>query len=452
LLIREEDSILKELFSEQRFHWVIAILFFFWFLVIPPLFGLILLIVKSYKVKKQQEAKDAFENLADEVDKKKEELKNIEDAVLSANKNADSIKNRRSNELFEALKEIEKEIALAEKDAIISMYNYSSYDGIASEECKNKLSMLKIDEQNLIKEDKAFLLLSPTGTKKQINSDLKQIARCFNAECDNALINLTTKNIDSMRSKIVKSYESLNKTFETDSVSISKKLLEIKLEELNLTYTYELKKEQEREEQKAIREQLVEEEKVRRELERLKEKIEKEESQFKNEVKKLMSYMQKSKNDTETELYAEKIKELEEKLKLLEKDKENVLQREQNTRAGVVYIISNKGSFGEDVFKIGMTRRPEPMDRIKELGDASVPFPFDVHAMIFAEDAPALETTLHQTFRKYEVNKVNQRKEFFRMDINEIERVVKENHNATVKFELVAAAYEYEQSKSIAIG
>src|SRR5699024_8520882 len=103
------------------------------------------------------------------------------------------------------------------------------------------------------------------------------------------------------------------------------------------------------------------------------------------------------------------------KLDALQKDKDNVLQREQNTRAGFVYIISNIGSFGEQVYKIGMTRRLEPMDRIAELSSASVPFPFDVHAMIFSDDAPALETILHQHFDAQRVNRINPRKEFFRI-------------------------------------
>lgn len=225
--------------------------------------------------------------------------------------------------------------------------------------------------------------------------------------------------------------------------------LECKLEELNLTYAYQLKKEQEKEEQKAIREQMLEEEKVRREIEREKAKIEKEEKQFKNEIAKLMDYLQKS-SDIEKQLYIDKIKELEDKLKLVEKDKANVLEREQNTRAGYVYIISNIGSFGENVYKIGMTRRLEPLDRVKELGDASVPFEFDVHAMIFSEDAPTLETTLHNTFKANQVNKVNPRKEFFRVSLPEIEKVVKENHNATVTFTQVAKAEQYRESLRLA--
>lgn len=190
----------------------------------------------------------------------------------------------------------------------------------------------------------------------------------------------------------------------------------------------------------------MEEDKVRREIEREKQKIEKEVAQFTNEVSKLMGYMQKAKDDVEKQLYLEKIKELENKLAALSKDKENVLQREQNTRAGFVYIISNIGSFGENIYKIGMTRRLEPMDRINELSSASVPFPFDVHAMIFSDDAPALETLLHKTFQEYQVNKVNPRKEFFHVNLEEIKKIVLANHNATVQFVNIPDATEYRET------
>ena len=194
---------------------------------------------------------------------------------------------------------------------------------------------------------------------------------------------------------------------------------------------------------------MLEEEKVRREIEREKQKIEKEESQFSNEVKKLMGYMQKAKDDVEKQLYIDKIQELEEKLKALAADKENVLEREQNTRAGFVYIISNIGSFGESVYKIGMTRRLEPMDRINELSSASVPFPFDVHALIFSEDAPSLETLLHHHFQDQQVNKVNPRKEFFRVDLESIKQLIIENHNSTVQFVDIPDATEYRETLRI---
>ena len=159
-----------------------------------------------------------------------------------------------------------------------------------------------------------------------------------------------------------------------------------------------------------------------------------------------MKYLQKTDNEVEKTLYIDKIKECEEKLSELETVKSDVLNREKNTRAGFVYIISNIGSFGENIFKIGMTRRLEPMDRIKELSSASVPFEFDVHALIFSDDAPSLESILHNTFREYEVNKVNHRKEFFSIPLEKIEKVVTEHHNATVQWTYDAAAEEYRES------
>jgi len=145
---------------------------------------------------------------------------------------------------------------------------------------------------------------------------------------------------------------------------------------------------------------MIEEEKVRRDIEKQKSTIEKDQKRYQAEIKKLTIYLQKTQDEAERQIYADKIQTIESNLKELEIKKADAELREQNARAGHVYIISNIGSFGEDVFKIGMTRRLEPMDRIKELGDASVPFEFDVHAMIFSEDAPALEASLHKHFEK----------------------------------------------------
>ncbi|MDR1570086.1 MAG: GIY-YIG nuclease family protein [Oscillospiraceae bacterium] len=111
-----------------------------------------------------------------------------------------------------------------------------------------------------------------------------------------------------------------------------------------------------------------------------------------------------------------------------------------------MYIISNIGAFGEGVYKIGMTRRLEPMDRIDELGDASVPFKFDVHAMIFSNDAPKLEAVLHSTFADFRLNMVNNRREFFRASLDEIKRVIRENHDNTVEFTEIPEAQQYRES------
>ena len=334
-------------------------------------------------------------------------------------------------------------------ELLVEAIDVDAYSSLRSDEVKNQLSLLKVREDELVKSGKAYTAETARRKLTEVNAQAKQLLRCFNSESASIIESVSAKNSDTVRGKLKRSYDTLNNLFKKDGVAISEEYLSMKLEELSLVYAYMLKLEEEKEQRKAIREQMVEEEKVRREIEREKAKIEKEETQFSNEVKKLMGYMQKAKDDVEKQLYIDKIKELEDKLKALAADKENVLQREQNTRAGFVYIISNIGSFGEQVFKIGMTRRLEPMERIDELSSASVPFKFDVHALIFSDDAPALEAILHQTFRSNQVNKVNPRKEFYRVDLEEIKKVVKENHNATVQFIDIPDAEEYRETLRI---
>lgn len=322
-------------------------------------------------------------------------------------------------------------------------------ENITSSEINDKLSLLNLEEKDYIKNNNAVHHYGYEERKSHINSQVKQILRSFDTECNYFFSNLTFRNYETYHNKIIKAYETLNRIYKVDDVELTKEYLQIKLEKLNLIYEKEKKIEYEREIQKEIKEQMKEEERVRRELENERKKLEKEERQFSNEVNSLFKRLEKSNNDIEKELYAEKIKQLELKLQALEEDKKDVINRETNTRAGYVYVISNIGSFGEDVFKIGMTRRLEPYDRVKELGDASVPFGFDVHAMIFSDDAPKLEKTLHRHFRNREINKVNHRKEFFRVNIDEIEHVVKTEHNNTVEFTKIAQAEQYWESKNL---
>ena len=446
--------------------WLICLLFAFWFFVLPGIMGLILLILQiidNSKLNKKYGTIDQLDNKIKNLETDSLMKKHEHDVACLDLDEAYNIKKENAQSDFDSYtKKLEKQKSLImqelnalkeEHDTLSTIlitehYNISDYDGITSEECKNKLSLLKADEQELLKTDE-YVIVTSSGSKQEINNNSKQIIRCLNAECDNIIMNISTKNIDSMRNKISKCFESLNKIFAVDGIQLSKRVLEYKLEELNLVYTYELKKEQEREQQKAIKEQMVEEEKVRREIEKQKAKIEKDQAQFTNEITKLMAYMQKTQNDVEKQLYIDKIKELEDKLTQLEKDKETVLEREANARAGFVYIISNIGSFGEDVYKIGMTRRLEPMDRIKELSSASVPFEFDVHAMIFSDNAPDLENILHKHFEHQSVNRINLRKEFFHVSLDEIEKVVKESYNNTVEFTRIPVAKEYRQTLSI---
>lgn len=477
----------KTSLKEKPFHLqtgFIAVMFALSFLVIPLIIGIVLL-TKQKKFEDMQRERyymiDEAEIYSTETKRKADEImvqkKQEADLIISnANKEGKEIVKEQKKKAQSIIEKAEQKSAETEKtraelvsqirflnenandlkseleelqEKVLMEYTIISIDeNITSEEYKSKYNLLILEEKELTKNDGAIIKHSYEN-KKLVDSASKQLLRCFNSETATALSSITVKNIANIKSKIIKTFELLNKLFAIDEVELDKKFLEIKLQEADLLYAYEYQKEQEKLQQKAIKEQMIEEEKVRREIEKEKAKVQKEETQFKNEISKLMSYMQKS-SEIEKQLYIDKIKELEEKLKAVEKEKEDVLNREQNTRAGFVYIISNIGSFGENVYKIGMTRRLEPMDRINELSSASVPFEFDVHAMIFSEDAPALENALHKHFDKCKVNKVNPRKEFYRVDLDEVEKVVKENYNGTVTFTKIAEAYQYRESLRIA--
>lgn len=353
----------------------------------------------------------------------------------------------RLSEMQEMLRALQAEVDLLSEKTLVELTSIEPYAALSSHEIKNKLALLKTEEDELVKSGEALLITTNGFIQKRIlDSRKKQILRCFHAESSMHIGSITAKNVDTIRARLQRSFQTINTLFSANGVQISQGMLALKLEELSLVYAYMLKIEDEKEKKKIIQAQLREEERVRREMEEEKKKIEKEIRQFSAEVKKLMDYMQKSSSDAEKQLYIDKINELEEKLKALNADKEHVLEREQNTRAGFVYIISNIGSFGENIYKIGMTRRLEPMDRISELSSASVPFPFDVHAMIFSEDAPALETLLHRHFADRQVNKVNARKEFFKVDLEEIKQLVLTHHNATVHFVDMPEAAEYRET------
>ena len=188
-----------------------------------------------------------------------------------------------------------------------------------------------------------------------------------------------------------------------------------------------------------------EEAKLAKEIEEERKKLEKEQKHYQNALKKIIEQL-KDARDEDRAAIEEKKEEIETQLQKIDSDFKNVDYREANQRAGYVYVISNIGAFGENVYKIGMTRRLDPMDRVDELGDASVPFDFDVHAMIFSDDAPKLEAALHKAFASRKLNFVNQRREFFNVTLDEIKQVVKENFDKSVEFIDLAPAEQYRES------
>lgn len=196
----------------------------------------------------------------------------------------------------------------------------------------------------------------------------------------------------------------------------------------------------EREEQARIKAQIREEQRLEREIERELKRLERERAA-------IQAALQKALAEAEDE-HTEEIERLKARLAEAEEKSQRAISRAQMTKSGHVYVISNIGSFGEGVYKIGMTRRLEPIIRVRELSGASVPFPFDVHMMISSDDAPRLENTLHRTLHKLRVNKVNPRKEYFKTDINSIRGIVEQNHGE-VQYVADPEALEYRQTLDI---
>ncbi|MDG6737292.1 DUF4041 domain-containing protein [Staphylococcus aureus] len=364
-----------------------------------------------------------------------QELKNLKNDLISSieegTKELERITSYLNDELFKYDIELTYPFDLVEVD---------------SSQINTYIKKLQMKEKELLNLEEVKIFNVSTENKRHQNAQAKQIIRLFNAETSLLINKVNSKNIESMQNKIFKSYEGINKIFETDNVRIPETLLDIKLEMLDLMHKYQVKIEDEKIIRREERARLKEIEQAEKEMEKKLKELDKDIRHHNNEIKKLTMYLNNTDLQVEKELYIEKIRELDQSLKDLNSERENVEDRKDNAQSGFVYIISNIGSFGENVYKIGVTRRLEPMDRINELSSASVPFEFDVHALIFSENAFELESKLHEYFKKYKVNKVNGRKEFFKVNINEIKDKVLSEHNSTVQFIDEPKAIQYRET------
>ena len=271
----------------------------------------------------------------------------------------------------------------------------------------------------------------------------------FNGRVDAILTKVGEENFGTLRQKILDAFNLVNlygAAFR--NVRIRQTYLDSRLSELKWACSaYELKL-REREEQRRLREQIREEERARREYEKALKESQREEEVIKQALEKARKEAEAA-GAQEREKYAKRMADLEARLAEAEAKNQRALSMAQQTRKGNVYIISNVGSFGDGVFKIGMTRRLEPMERIWELGDASVPFDFDVHAIIPSDDAPALEGELHDAFEDLRINHVNLRKEFFRVPLERVRKIVADR-GISATFTMAAEAQEYRESQAIA--
>ena len=440
---------------------VVIISLFFCLLTVSLFGGSVYVLVDKIKLVKRQnqelEAYRAKVAAADEIINAKSQIiananQIAESTILKAKKESDE-----RSALCERLDSIIAETQMQnanlrrlksslEEDIELCNLNFYKphYDFEKALDYERALFANRNEHKAMIQAKKAVIVERGAAPDKKLAALLiRLLLRTFNSECDLMIQNVDFKNVVIYENRINNSFEQLNKLTLKYCVMITSKYRDLKLEELRIYHEFQEKKQLEAEEQRQIREIMREEIRAERELEKAKAEAEKEEQKYQSLLDKAMEAARQAQG-VELERMNAQIAVLQQQLKEA-KEKERAISQAQLTKSGHVYVISNIGSFGENVFKIGMTRRPNPQDRIDELGDASVPFQFDVHAMIHHENAPELEHKLHQHFEKFRMNKINPRKEFFKVSLDEIERVARQ-YKGDVTVTRIAEAKEYRQT------
>jgi len=288
----------------------------------------------------------------------------------------------------------------------------------------------------------------PDGWKK--DHALKFVLSTFDGKVDTILSRLKTNNQGKLIQEIRDAYALVNADGEVyKDARIQEEYLDSRLEEVKWGVAVLKVKEKARDEQRAIKEQIREEQRAKREIERAIKQAEREEELVNKAIAKLRKQFEEASGAEKARLESQ-LQDMQVKLAEAEEKGKKAMSMAQQTKQGHVYIISNVGSFGENVYKVGLTRRLDPNERVRELGDASVPFPFDVHAMLKSDDAPALETTLHRTFVEKQLNKVNRRKEFFRLDLEDLKQVV-DGLGIESTWTMASEASQYRQTLALEV-
>lgn len=363
--------------------------------------------------------------------------------------------NKQISNLDKKIKDLNSQLVNVSDEIMYEDYGLYKprYDFANSSAYKGKLSEVRSNQKEMIKNGDAGTIFNPMtldGSEAKGRSmqkkNIKQLVRSFNGECEAAINKVTKSNIEMIEKRITRSFEQLNKLNEPNGVRLTANYLDSKLDEAHIALEYALKKEQEKELLREQRQREKEERQAQREYAQERAKYEKDETHFQQAKDLLQNKINNSKSDVEIESLKRKLADLQDKISDIQAKKVKLSDRAENPTAGYVYIISNIGSFGQNVYKIGVTRRLDPMDRINELSSASVPFKFDVHALIFTDDAYKLETELHEYFDKERVNKVNKRKEFFRLNIDEIKQILSKHKELTFDFHEIPDAPEYRDT------
>jgi hypothetical protein len=422
----------------------------------------ILLRVKSKTAEKLSESKEVNSSLQLEVEQLKTRYKDVIDLDTAKSRLIADIKvleakfrasESDSGESAEKLNSLKNQIKIYQEDLTLIEYGFykKHYDYDISARFKDAIETVREKQKALISSERAVqgdkewkINGSDSEGAKMIKRLEKLMLRAFNGDSDSIISNISWSNADKMEAKLDTAFSTVNKLAESYRISLTRDYYKLKLDELRLTFEYQLKLKAEKEEQRRIQEQIREEERAQKEIDRALKEADDEEERYSKALDRAKKEISLA-SGAELDKLTEKLRLLEVQLAEAQANKQRAISRAQLTKSGHVYVISNIGSFGENRFKIGMTRRLEPMDRIKELGDASVPFEFDVHAIIYTEDAPSFEAKLHEHFDRRRINKVNERKEFFEVTIEEIEAVVKQYH-ATIEIIKEPEAKDYRQT------
>lgn len=314
-------------------------------------------------------------------------------------------------------------------------------------------SLRKAYRDNEKQIDKLLATYSSRYTTKANKAIYNLMVIALRAEIQNILYNLKyeklDKSIEDVKKVSAKYLKIAGEGNQSIAGTLTKFIGEIEylfINSVKIEYNYYVKKEQAKQQQLALKEQMRQEAEERKALEAEQKKVAKEEAKYHAEIEKVQDALSSASNDDELQKLQARILELQSQLGQVVLEKERIANL-QNGKAGTVYVISNLGSFGDNVFKIGMTRRLDPQDRVNELGNASVPFKFDVHSLIFSPDAVSLETKIHRMLNDRRVNKVNLRKEFFSISIDELEKIVEEI-DPSAEFNKTMLAEEFRQSIS----
>jgi hypothetical protein len=326
------------------------------------------------------------------------------------------------------------------QEAGIYQYRHPLTDAVAYQK---ELTIIEQTIKAMVRKDGGAVVSSTnwsvngsiTQGRAMVRDFSKLLLRAFNAEADNLVRGLKPYKLDAAIDKLSKVSEAIERLGASMNIKISPTYFNLRVRELELTADFLQKEAEEKIAERAERERLREERKVQQEMERERTRLEKERQHYLNVLNTLIA----NKDDAG-------IERLNKQLNDVQRAIEDVDYRTANIRAGYVYVISNLGSFGEQMVKIGMTRRLDPMDRIRELGDASVPFNFDVHALFFSKDAVGIESAMHQRLANKRVNLINTRREFFRATPVEAKMHLAELAGELLQFQDIAEALEYRES------